>query len=258
MNSKNDLKTIDRMVDILDHLMEHDGDHAQTIAQELDLSRSTVYNHLNTLKKHGFIAKTNDTYKIGLRYLDMGIYARNQVELYHVAKPKVERLAEESKERTWCVTEENGLGVFIIGKVGGHSVETAARVGNRMHMHCNSSGKAMLAFMPREKVETIIQQYGLPPRTDATITNPKELFKELEAIKKMGYAINLEESIKGLHAVSAPIWDGNRNVIGAISIAGAAHRLSQDRINNEMKDLVLAVANEIELDLSYGDKHRRT
>lgn len=253
MNSPGDLKTIDKMVDILDYLMQSERDYASNIAESLDLSRSAVYNHLNTLKKHGFVAKEDDTYKIGLRFLEIGIYAREQLELYHAAKPKVERLAKESKERAWCVTEENGLGVFILGEVGEHSVETAARVGNRMHMHSHSAGKAMLAFMPRERVETIIQRYGLPQRTESTITNPKVLFEELDEIQQKGFAVNLEESIKGLHAVGAPIRPNSENVVGAISIAGAAHRMPQERIESEIKDITLAISNEIELDLSYGD-----
>jgi len=88
--------------------------------------------------------------------------------------------------------------------------------------------------------------------TDNTISSPERLRDELATIAERGYSLNLEESITGLHAVGAPILDDAGDVRGALSVAGAAHRMSERRCETEISDLVLAATNEVELDMRYG------
>ncbi|WP_435182612.1 IclR family transcriptional regulator [Halobellus sp. EA9] len=141
--------------------------------------------------------------------------------------------------------------MFIHGAIGENVVATDARIGRHVPLHTTSGGKAILAELPDARVEEIIEQRGLSQRTDHTLSSREQLFAELDEIRERGYALNFEESIDGLHAVGAAIVDGE-GVRGAISVAGAAHRMPESRCRNEIADRVLAATNEVELNLVHG------
>lgn len=222
------------------------------IANNTDMAKSAVYKHLMTLKRHGFVTTEDGKYKIGLRFLEIGIRAQESRMLYQITEPKLEEVALDTNKLVWCITEENGLCVFLHGAEGGHSVSTDAVLGTRMHMHYLSGGKAMLAYMDEESVREIIQQYGLPRKTEHTITEESELFEELQETKERGFALEFEESLLGLNSVAAPILSDTGHPLGAIMISGAAHRMTHNACRNEFAEAALAVANEIELEIQYS------
>lgn len=245
------VKSDETLIAIIESIKERKGAGVTEIASDLGLAKSTVHGHLSTLEHHGFLVKKGDEYQIGLRFLDYGIHARDNKDIYTVALAKVQELAEESKERAWCEVEENGLGVFICEAVGERTVNTDARIGKRMPLHCHAGGKAIMAFLPPARIEATIDRYGLQGRTENTITDRDALAAELETVRERGYAVNREESILGIHAVAAPVRDSRGEVLGAVSVTGAANRMPESRITGRISEMVLAAANEIELNFTY-------
>lgn len=240
-----------KLLRIVTLLKEHDGLRVSELAELLGASKGSVHRYLKTLYECGYATKSDGEYQLSLRFLDYGIYRQRRNELYQIARPKVDDLARDVDERAWCHVEERGQDVFVHGAVGQHVVATDARVGRHVPLHTTSGGKAILAELPDSRVEEIVSQHGLSERTDRTISSRERLFDELEEIREQGYALNFEESIDGLHAVGAAIVDGD-GVRGAISVAGAAHRMPESRCRNEIADRVLAATNEVELDLVHG------
>lgn len=229
------------------------GDAGVTeLADRHGLAKSTVHKHLATLEKHEYAVKEDGQYRLSLKFLDMGIRQRNRIQVHQAARPKLHQLADETHEMASVIVEEHGYGVFIDRVLGAHTVNTKSRLGSRMYLHSHSGGKAILAHLPEERVEAIIDRHALPALTSETITSEEELYVELDAVRERGYAMNLQESIEGIHALSAPIMDDDGVVIGAVGVAGAAHRLPIEKCEGGIDNSVLAAANEIELDLIYS------
>jgi len=244
--------TVETSFEILEHL-KRDGELTLTeVTDRLGLAKSTVHRHLTTLTENGYVVRSGDSYRIGLKFLDFGVRARDDHVLSPVVQPKVDELATETGEKCWCITEEHGMGIHIYGASGKHPVQTYARLGQQTHLHQHAAGKAILAHLPSERVEAIVDQFGLPAKTDRTITDRAELFAELETIRERGYAFNNEESVVGLHAVGAPICDEDGVALGAISISGPANRLKGSYFESELPDLLLGATNEIEINLVFS------
>ncbi|AGB36943.1 IclR family transcriptional regulator [Natronococcus occultus] len=246
------VETVDTAFEIVDLLKRRDGAGITAIADELGLAKSTVYRHVKTLEARELLVRDGDTYRIGMRFLDYGVYVRNRHPLYEFVQPKVDELADETDEKVWCVIEEHGVGVHIYGAEGRHSVRTHARIGKRTPLHQFAAGKAILANLPDERVEEIVDRRGLAATTDRTITDRSELAEQLATIRKRGYAFNREESVRGVHAVGAPIRDESGTAIGAISVAGPANRLRGDRLTDELPALLLGATNEVEINFAHG------
>lgn len=236
--------------EIIEAIPEFDGVGVVELAQHLDKAQSTVHDHLSTLVSMGYVKKEGTEYRLGLKFLQHGIAARNSIDFFDVAQPEIDLLADKTGEVAWLYTEENGRGVAIYRATGERAMETIGRIGWRPFLHSTSAGKAMLAWMPEKRVEEIIERHGLDKQTQNTITTVDGLFEELESVRELGYAINDEENNDGILAIGAPIKVEERG-IGAVSLSGPAHRFSSDETFDAAKEALLATTNQIELRLRY-------
>lgn len=244
------LKTLETALEIVDIIQEYDGLALDEIAEMTGLARSTVHGYVKTLEESGYITKQDDTYTLGMAFLDKGGYVRIRDPQFRTAIPKVKEAAEETGERAQLIVEEHGLGTYIHTAIGNNAVEIDSRIGKRVNLHASSAGKSILAHLSESRVNEIIDHHGLPELTENTITDKKALFDELEAIRDQGYAVSDEESIPGLRAVGAPVL-ANEAVVGGISISGPAHRMKGEKIQSTLPNFLLGVTNELQLRLEY-------
>ncbi len=250
-NINRPVETVERAIEIMEYLKENGSATVPDITDHLGCAKSTAHRHLKTLEANSFLVADDGEYRLGIRFLDYGAVARNKYTLYQEAKPKVDDLAAETEEKIWCAVEEHGRSVHIYGAQGKHSVRTHARVGYRNYLHQHAAGKAIMAHLPDESIEQVVNRYGLPARTPNTITDRNRLWEEIESIRERGYAFNLEESVEGLHALGAPITDESDVAIGAISISGPANRLEGPLLREELPGLLLGAVNEITINLAH-------
>lgn len=240
-----------KSLEILENLKEEGPATVTELTERLEYSKSTIHRHLMTLREAGYITEGDGRYQVGLLYLDYGIHARNQNELYQVASSKLDEIANEVGEKAWCVTEEDGYGVFLASSSGKHAVKTYTRVGYRIPLHAFAGGKAIMAFMDQSRSEEIVEQRGLASFTENTITTRSELFEQFEQIRDRGVAFNYEEGIQGIHAVAAPVLDQEGRPLGSISVAGPANRIKGSYMTEEFPELLLGFVNELEVRLAF-------
>lgn len=245
---KNRINAVQTSLDILDALRELDGAGITEVANEVGLTKGTVHNHLATLRHNDYIHKEDDdTYQLGLRFLDIAYHARNRIGIYELARQEVDNLAANSGEMALFTVEEHGMGVCLYRSLGQESVQTPLHVGYRSHLHHTAVGKAILAHVPRERVEEIIEHRGLPALTEDTVAEPEELYAELDRIRTRGIAFNRGETIHGLAGVGAPIIDPGGDVAGAISVIGPTSRLDEERLRDEIAEMILRSTNIVEI-----------
>lgn len=244
------VKSDETLFSIIEQLKAKDGAGVTELASELNLAKSAIHKHLQTMVQHGFAVKQDEQYHLGFQFLNLGEYKRNRYSVYHAAKSSIDELAQETGEMAWLIIEENGLGMYLYGDCGQTEVRVESLLGSWTQLHNNSAGKAILAHLSRERVNTIIDQHGLPRVTENTITDRDALFEELEAIHEQGYAINRGEDIEGIRAIGAPItFEGK--IHGALSLAGAAGRLTQDGREQALVDRLLTAADDVEVNLAF-------
>lgn len=246
------VEATEKSLAILAQLKEEGPATLTEVAEELGHSKSTVHRHLATLEAGGLVTRGEDGFRIGLVFLDYGVYAQREHPLYRAGRAKIDDIAEQVEEKAWLMTEENGYGVFIYHQQGRDVFRTYTRVGYRGHLHAFAAGKAILAHLPPDRVDDIIDQRGLPAYTSETTTDRAALDAELEAVRERGVSFNRQESINGVNAVAAPVLVGDRQPLGSICVAGPASRLSGAYFDEELPELLLGVANEIEVRLEYS------
>lgn len=248
---KDPVDTTETSFEIIEHLDQDGWMSIGEVADSLGLVKSTAHRHLTTLEKHGFVVREDDQFKVGLRFLDLGINARNRLDFYSVGKEKVDLLAKDTNEKARLITEENGLSVLVYRKMGDHPLRATEHIGNCRPLHQLAAGKAIMASMPRDEVDRIIETVGLPTRTKNTITDKEALFEEIEQIRDRGYAFNRGESVTNLNAIGAAVQNEDGTPICALSISGAANRLQGDYLEKELRDQLLGIVNEMEITIRH-------
>ena len=237
---------------IIEALRELDGAGVSELGTHLDIPKSTVHNYLSTLTQEEYVINDDGTYRLSLRFLEAGAYARNQQKIYDIAEPEIQRLAEETGELANLLIEEHGRGVYLQREQGENAVRVAAHVGTRVPLHSTALGKALLAFMPRERVKEILDRRGLERATPNTVGNREVLYDQLDAIRERRYALDDEERLKGLRCVATPILSNDDRVLGAVSVSGPSNRIRGERFREELPNKVLEAVNVIELNVTYS------
>lgn len=222
------------------------------LARSLDLPKSTVHNHLRTLEDAEYVVKEGDAYRVGCRFLELGAKARDRRPLYRIARPEVERLAHETGELAGLVIEEHGRGVFLHRAKGEEAVHVDTYAGKRIHLHAAALGKAILAAMPPERVDEVVDRHGLPQLTERTISDPDALSEELAQIRERGVAFDDEERLRGLRSVAAAVRTEDGEPLGALSVAGPTSRLGGERYRTEIPELIRSAVNVVELNVTYS------
>jgi len=240
------VETACRILEAL-HERDSDGGGVSELAADLGVSKATVHSHLATLQDNEFVVKRGDRYHIGLKFVDFGEHAKGTVDIYDIATSEVDQIAEETGEVAQFMIEEHGRGVYLHKARGDKAIQTASYTGNRKALHCTALGKAILSELPRERVEEIIERYGLPAVTERTITDRDELFEELKRIRKENVAFDNEEVLQGLRCVATPIRHPKGHFQAAISISGPTSRLKGERFREEIPEIVQGAANVIEV-----------
>lgn len=245
------VKSVETAIEIVDFVREADGARQREIAEHLSLADSTVHKHLNTLTENALLVEIDGEYRTGLEFLHFGGQAQNRTRVNRLARPIVADLAEKSGEQSQYIIEEYGRGYHVHTAPSEHGTQIDTRIGKRIYLHANSSGKAIMAHLPDDRVDAILDRWGLPAVTEHTITDRDRLEEELERTRERGYAINDEEHVIGWGGVAAPVFDPDGSVLGALAIGGPTKRYEGDLDDSQLPDMVLEAANQLELRIEF-------
>ena len=239
------------LLEIINGLQELNGAGITELSQHLGYSKSTVHKHIKTLHQEQYVSKQGGKYKLGFRFLTHGGYVRDRHKLCRLSIKKTREISEVTGEMCVFSVKQGNYGYFAAITNDSFGVRQDAPLGTRYYLHENSGGKAILAQLTDNQINSIIQDVGLPAQTENTVTSRSELFDRIEKVRERGFALNTEERRKGINAVSVSIHDSEIGDYGALTVAGPANRLNEQKLEKHGETLLGAI-NELELEISYS------
>jgi IclR family acetate operon transcriptional repressor len=221
-------QSIDRAGEMLARLLESEAPMSlRELAEAADLPKSTASRLLTALERHGLVHQAGERGKLEpgpaiLRFAHRGGVERHLVELAHQS---LEALSQASQE-TVNLSVPTPTGVDHLAQVDGlHFLGAGQWIGRRVDYHCTANGKVFLAFGAAQ----------LPPGrlarlTADTVVSRAALERELEDVRRTGFATAIDELEAGLSAMGAPVRGPGGDVIAALSISGPTLRLTGQRV----------------------------
>lgn len=246
------VQALDRAFAVLDLLGESDIPLGLAqVASSLQLHKSTAHRFLMVLERHRMVERTgNGKFRLGLRLFDYGSRAIEQYDLRDRAQPHLRRLVSETEETAHlCILE--GARVVYIDKIEpARSVRMITRVGASNPVYCTSVGKAILAFLPEDRIADIVRRVRFERFTHRTISTPEALRAEIEKTRRRGYAVDDEELEEGLRCIAVPILDAQRLPVAAVSVSGPSFRVTAQKLPSIANHLLQCVRG-ISTDMGY-------
>jgi len=251
------IKSVLTAMELVSHIRKAKGATVTELAERADLSPGAVHTQLATLKQAGYVVQHGTEYCLGPQFLACGEHVRNNSDLYQASKNQIDELATESGECAHLIIEHDGKLFALYERFGpkavGVELHDRKRAEPLNHLHCTAAGKSILAHLPEERVQNLLESTQLPQNTSKTITNPQKLADELEQVRQQGYASVDEEQMQGIRAVGAPVLNSSDVVRGAVAISGPTSRLQGERFDTELPEMVIQAANICEVNLQNAN-----
>jgi DNA-binding IclR family transcriptional regulator len=194
--------------------------------------KSSVHKILITLSRHGFLERNEASrrYSLGIALARCGQAVLSNLPVSQSAKSCLKELADFSGETANLAILRNNKMVIVDVTESPVELRVSPPVGTMDSVTTKSNGKAVLAWLPENRIAEIIKTEGLPAKTRNSITKKKLFRNELAAVRKQGYAVDYEEFQEGINAVSAPIFNSEGQVMGTLSVIGPAFRMTKEKM----------------------------
>jgi IclR family pca regulon transcriptional regulator len=223
--------------------------HHLTISQvstTTGLSRAAVRRCLYTLSKLGFAGSDdNRHFFLRPRILALGHSYISSMPLATAAQPVLEHISHLLHESCSIATLDGVEIVYIARANVTRIMSIDLGVGSRLPAFCTSMGRAILANLPPEELDSVLARVEFKRYTERTITNPAKLTQALRQIRRDGYSIIDQELEHGLRSMAVPIQNPSGKVVAALNIGAHAQRVSIQEMQTKFLPHLRAAAQEL-------------
>ena len=223
------------------------------IGRSLGLTNPTVHGLVKTLVEIGYLEQDPSTkkYHLSINCYELGHHFLGCSRVYQTGARPTHRLSQKTKLNARLAIRDGDSVVVIIDLYPSAEKFQFNQIGPRLPSYCTSIGKAILGWLSPDELAEYLKRTPLIAYTQQTITDGKQLLKDLKKGQSRGYFIDQEETTPGAVCVGAPIFDRNTTPIAAISISSEMELLKLQNFSELVGELIQA-ASEISFALGYN------
>jgi DNA-binding IclR family transcriptional regulator len=215
------------------------------LAERCGLNRSTAWRLLATLDSQGLVERDPVTQRYSVGWAIFQIAAAGDHDaLVRRAHPVLQHLANDTGE-TVNLAVAKRFNLVYVHQVEAPQIMSPNWLGRAVALHATSSGKAFLAWLPKEERDALVPA-RLERFTDTTLTKRHQLEEELEAVRLNGYSICVGELEETLYGASAAVLNERERPVAIVSVWGPQHRVPAERLP-EIGRQAQAAAAEIKM-----------
>lgn len=187
------------------------------LARRLGVSKVRVFRFLRTLLTLGYVLQDSETekYRLSYKLYHLGQALADTTDLLREARPTMVELRDATGFTVSLSQMEDG-GMRILDMVRTEQpVVIITRPGALLGFHSSAQGKVALAFGGATLPAGALQRW-----TTATVTDPTRLMAEVARVHDQGWAEAPDQTLPGVTAISAPVFDMTGEFIATLTVAG--------------------------------------
>jgi IclR family transcriptional regulator, KDG regulon repressor len=225
------------------------------ITKKLKISMGSAQRITNSLITIGYLAKDKKTKKFRLtpKWLPIGFGILAGLEIRRIALPHLKHLYKETGETISLVVRDGDEVIYVERLITQNLIGFNIRAGLRRPMYPNSMGKAILAFLPDDERNEILNRAVFNNGGQKQSLNKKEIIQELNKIKQQGYAVNRVQYSGGALAISVPILNHKGRAIAGINIGTPSNAPPDKKKFKEYVQLLMNTGEAISSEIGYID-----
>jgi DNA-binding IclR family transcriptional regulator len=218
---------LQKIARILDYVTRMEGTRPmRQMAQELNIARPTLYRLLDAMVAEGLLLRVEGRYHPGPRVLHWAADALNRPEVGRLARPALQRLADETGLTASVHVRMGHCRVCVERVEGAGIVRPHVRIGESLPLHVGASGKILLAWLPQDARQELVA-LSCAAYPEHPLNTPEAAF---DIIRQQGWALSLGERDEALASLSAPVFGPRGDVVAALSISGVRQRFRDDQV----------------------------
>lgn len=227
----------------------------QDAAESLNMTQPTLFRYLKALMKLNYAYQDEETLRYGLTWkvCKLGRNLSGHLGLRNICAPRLNELASSFNAGACLVIMQDYVSVYLDLADTDNTLRHSLRhIGKQAPLHSTGSGKVLLSSLTDRELEGFINVMGLPKLTENTLMDKEQLVRELNQIRRQGYAMDDEECEQGIRCISVPLRDFQNKTVAAISVFGPAEEMDNSRIANKILPRLMEVSEEISARLGYS------
>ncbi len=232
------------------------------LSRQLGLAKGSIARLVATLVQMNYLVRDPETrkYRLGLKLWELGSKSVTGRGILNIARPVMEELHNDTGETVHLTILSSDSRMVFLDKLDStKGVRPNIELGVHLPVHCVANGKAVLAFLPDSRLETLLSK-KLRQYTDTTITKKSALLAAFDEIRRTGYAVNIGEFRTDVSGVAAAICDHTNLAFAALGISLPSSRMTQ-ATSEELGPVVAEGARKISTALGnqeYGIPPKQT
>jgi IclR family transcriptional regulator, pca regulon regulatory protein len=218
------------------------------VADATGLARPTARRILLTLEQLGYVRAVERGFELTPRVLELGMSYVLSRNLWELARPHMERLVARTHESS-SIAQLDGSDIVYVARVAVPKIiALAVTIGTRFPALPTSLGKILLAALPPDEAERVLDE---PSRSGVTARwqpGPAERTAELRRVRARGWSLTDEQLALGIRSVAAPLRDGDGRVIAAMNVTVHAAETPVEILTGTYLPWLLETAGAISAD----------
>lgn len=224
------IESVDNALRLILLLHERSRVGVAEAARHLGVAPSTAHRLLAMLRHRGFaVQDSRRGYRPGPVFGALGLTGRPAPDLATVVRPQLELLSRQLQETVHLVVLQGTAVRFLDGVEATHTLRVGSRAGMSLPAHLTSGGKVLLAQLPAAELAALYPR-GLPASYGPAVTDLAQLRRQLTTARRLGYAVNKEESERGITGIAVCLRDPGGTVRGALAAGMPTARCPNPRI----------------------------
>jgi DNA-binding IclR family transcriptional regulator len=218
------------MMNLLGALARHASPvNLKQLAGETRLHPSTAHRILAVMVDNRLVDRIEPgTYRLGIRLLELGSLVKSRISVRQEALPHMQQLHVALGETVNLSVRHDDEVVYVERTSGNSSMMRVVQIiGARAPLHITAVGKIFLAEDGPEKCGDYARRTGLPRYTENTLTYAESLARELDKVRRQGYAFDNEEAEKGVSCIGAGIYNDEGRLVAGLSVSAPSDRLDR-------------------------------
>ena len=250
------MKSLHKVLDIIEAVAKSGSLGIRELSSVTGFPPPTIHRITSTLVERHFLKQDPVTKRLSLsmKFLELGTKVQQQFNLAAIARPHLERLMGETKESVNLAVQDGDYVAYLDHVRSDYTMlQLFTKPGARVPLYCTGVGKMLMSQWVSSEVDEYLTRVPLAPYTSHTLVDRSRLLDELGRIREQGYSVDNEEMEQGVRCVAAPVMDHRAMPVAAVSISGAAMRITPGRIKSFAK-FVKACSRAISEEMGFtGD-----
>lgn len=207
----------------LEVIRTFDRDHptmsVSEVATRAAMTRASARRFLLTLESLGYVSFDGRQFALTPQVLNLGYSFLSALSLPELIRPHLDELARELDESV-AIAILDRTEIVLVAQVGTRRIIGVRDfIGARYPAYATAMGRVLLAGLSMEDLNDVLKKSDLLPLTKKTLTEPAELYAEIDTVRSQGWGIVDGELESGLRSLAVPVHDREGRTMAAMNVS---------------------------------------